>query len=398
MDLAPFGNAVGISDLLSWRECPGRMEFQMRRHVEGGDPPGATNWTNAYGSAIHGAIHLVTTQDLSNDEAIEVVWREFGGYLDPEHLGLLHDDIDCYRAGTPMGFELVAAEVDRKVPLFIHNGVQVYFRFKIDALYRKIDDHTVFYARDYKSSAHRRTQKEVDADLQMWSYNWGIHELYPECRSLLQAYEQLKFGTLKTGKSELQRKQMRAWLIKTVKAMMADDKMEPKQNQWCPYCPLVITCDQTKRATRYWRGMLAVMAPMTKEGRKTKIAFQAEGDELEEMMRSELPKMMQTRKHIEAVEKELKGLIQSLPSEERERLGWRLSDRKTKVIEPDGLRAVHGVVGDAFYETISMSRSAMDSVIGKPKKGEPLTPEQQAIRDAELERISTTTVVHDEAN
>ena len=390
------GMEIGISDILAWRECPTRAEFQVRRWTEGGDPPGSTNWTNAYGSAIHKAIHLVTTQDLSNDEAIDAVWGEFGGYLDPEHLGLLHDDINCYRAGIPIGFELVAAEANRRVPLFTHEGRMVYFRFMIDALYRRTDDHTVFYARDYKSSAHRKTQKEVDEDIQMWAYSYAVFSLYPECRSLLQAYEQLKFGTLKTGKSDLQRRQMRAWLIKTVKAMLADTTMEAKQNQFCPYCPLVITCDQTKRSTRYWRGMLAVMAPLTKEGRKVKVAFQAEGDELEQMMRDELPKMMQTRKHIEAVERELKTLIQSLPSEERERLGWRVSDRKSKVIEPDGLRAVHSAMGAAFYETISMSRTAVDHVIGKPKKGEALTPEQQAIKDVELERVSSSTVVHDD--
>lgn len=391
-------DSIGISDLLDYRECPQRMEHGMRRHTKLPDgtkdePPGATNWTNAYGSAIHDAIHLVETEGLTNEEAVSRVWPTYSGYLDPEDLAMLQEDLDAYRGDTPLGMVLVVAEMDVRVPLFMHEGRQIYFRFKLDALYRRIDNPTVFYHRDYKSSKHRKTQAEVDKDLQMWAYNWGIFELFPEAQSLIQSYEQLRFGNLTTSKNSEQRRQMKLWLIETVKAVLADEKMEPRQNEWCPWCPLVVTCDQTVRATRYWKGRLAALAPQVKEGRKTKIAFLDEGEDLERMIEEVLPDMIQTRKHLEAVEKALKDQIQRLPSEDRARLGWRLSDRKTKVLTPDGLRAFHEATGDSFYEMVNLARSSAESVIGKPGKGEPLPKPLQLLKDLELERVSSTTVV-----
>lgn len=385
-------DSIGISDLLDWRECPQRMAHGMRRHVtlpsgKKDEPPGHRNWTNAYGSAIHDAIHLVETLGLTNEEAVDRVWPEYGGFLNPEELAMLKEDMDAYRGDTPLGMELVAAEVDARVPLFVHEGRQVYFRFKIDALYRRTDDPTVFYQRDYKSSKHRKTQADVDSDLQMWAYNFGICELYPEAQSLLQSYEQLRFGNHLTSKNAGQRAQMKEWLQRTALAVLEDDTLEPKQNDWCPWCPLVVECDQTKRSTRYWKGRLAILAPLTKEGRRTKVAFADEGADLEEMMRDVLPPMIRSRKHMETVEKALKGLIEEMTVEQREELGWRLSDRKAKVLSPDGLRALHEIMGDSFYEAISVSRSALETVAGKD------SPAVETMRSVELEKVSSTALV-----
>ncbi len=781
VDLAPFNNQVGISDILNWRECPARMEHGMRRHVVLDDgatdePPGHTDWTNAYGSAVHGAIHLVETEQLSNEAAVDRVWPEFAGYLDPGDLALLKEDLDAYRGDTPPGMELVVAEKDVRVPLFVHNGVQIFFRFKLDALYRSVVEPTVFYHRDYKSSKHRRTQQDVDKDLQMWSYNWGIFTLWVECESLLQSYEQLRFNNLVTSKNREQRQQVKEWLIRTVKAMLADEEMKPKQNMFCPWCfpagtlivtdagllpieaveagqsvltgagrlmpvtatrarstrkalceivlsggtetirctpehkllvtrladidyldterlpksmrsempppgfwrlrgtgsgrwlaprgwrrewieadaltagdivwghlpperpqtltneelrilgwylaegdagarsvsfslhvnevayqkdietllaslfgatrlerritgnsyqvylhdhhaaawfrffggkgaankrihpvafapqtlmplllaawqgdghgpsskssqtsytsssrelvyqlqtilmgqgiagrvahreagqynnkaaqklgfreaayslvlsgvaaqgladffdiriksqatykapsvalvgpwvaqavitiekescaqgqkvydlqvqtdesfvlaqqvvahncPLVITCDQTVRSTDYWKGRLAVLAPATKEGRKTTLAL-PEGKKLEEVIKDVLPRMIESRKTMQAVEKKLKELIEDLPLEKREELGWRLADRKSNTFSPEGLRIIHEALGARFYEVITLSKTAVETVVGKQVKGEPLPPVLQVIENVQLKKVSSTTI------
>ncbi len=376
-------DSIGISDILGHRECAQRFELQMQRHVS--PYPGETDWKNAYGSAVHDAIHLVETQGMSNEDAVTQVWPTYSGHLDPEDLALLQEDLDKYRRDTPLGMELVAAEVDVKVPLFVHEGRQIYFRFKLDALYRRTDDHTVFYHRDYKSSKWRKTQKEVDKDPQMWAYNFGIHELYPECASLLQSYEQLRFGNLLTSKNDNQRREMKAWLIEEVKSVLADEAMSPKQNEWCPYCPLVATCDETVRANRLWKAKMAVLAPMTKEGRKTKIVLGAEGEELEEIIETELPSMIVTRKHLEAAEAAMRKLIEEMPSEARERLGWRIAERRSKTLPPEALRVLHEAMGDSFYEAISVTKTALEKVAGKP--------ELELARSMELEKVSSTGVV-----
>lgn len=376
------GNSIGISDLLNWRECPMRFAHGMQRHE--GHVPGETDWKNAYGSAIHDAIHAVE-EGATDQDAVTQVWPTYAAHLLPDDLALLRDDLSKYRGDTPLGYELVTAEADVRVPLFQIDGEWFYFRFKLDALYRRTDDPTSFYHRDYKSSKWPKSQADVDRDPQMWAYNFGIHELYPECVSLLQSYEQLRFGNLLTSKNEVQRAQMKVWLIETIKAALADEDLEPKQNDWCAYCPLVIACPETTRAAKVWRMKLAVIAPQTKEGRKTRIKLGDEGDEMEALIRDDLPVIVQTRKHLEAAEKAIKEVIEQMPSEERERLGWRVSERKLSYLPPQALQALHERLGDSFYEAITMSKTAVEKIAGKS--------ELDLARSLELRRVSSTSVV-----
>jgi hypothetical protein len=374
------------------------MENGMRRHITLPDgskdePPEHRNWTNAYGSAVHDAISYIENKDLTNQQAVEKAWKTWGPYLDPEDLALLKQDLDKYRGDTPLGMRLVTAEADVKVPLFIQDGVQYYFRFKVDALYQVIAEPTVFFFRDYKSSKHAKSDKEVHEDWQMSSYDWGIHELYPECQRLVISYEQLRFGNVITSRSDLQREQIRDWLIENVKAIIADGAMKPKINDFCRWCPLIMECSETERSTRYWRGTLAVLAPMTKEGRKTKIEFADEGDDFERLISNVLPRAIQVRKHLEMFEKELKSKLEAMPSSERERLGWKTEDRKTRKVTAEGLARIHEAVGPVFYNLVSLTKRNVDLWIGKPEKGKPLTPQLASIRNEELETISQTLVV-----
>lgn len=396
-------NSIGISDINDYRECPQRMAHGMRRHItlpprlqlepnEKDEPPGHTNWTNAYGSAIHHAMHLVTIGQ-SHQEAITESMSLYGIYLEPGDYELLSEDLDVFERRRHLGVETIASELEARVPLFVHEGEQIYFRFRLDLLQRLIANPSIFLHRDYKSSKHRKTPAEVHSDVQMWAYNMGIHELYPECERLLQDYDQLRFGVVPTSKNAAQRRQMKDWLIANVKIILADEVYKPKQNTFCRYCPLVVTCRETHRATRYWRGELAVLAPLTKEGRKVKVEFAEEGDELERIIRDELPVMQQTRKHIEHVEKLLKTLLEDMPEEERRRLGWRLQERKTRTITPDGLRELHELMGDTFYSLIGLSITRLEESVGKPKKGEPLPPELEVARNWTTTDVSGTNVL-----
>lgn len=393
VDLESFGWSIGISDILGWRECPQRFVFGMRRHTpmpermqltpgERDEPPESTNWTNAYGSAIHHAIHLVDTKGYSHSMAVASVMTEYGPWLTPEDVALLYEDLKVFESRRPLGVTLVASEQDVKVPLFIaDNGQQIYFRFKLDVLYKLIVNPSVFLHRDYKSSKWVKTQSEVHKDPQMWSYNWGIHDLYPECGRLLQTYDQLKFGELDTSKNDKQRDVVKLWLIENVKAIMADDVYKPKQNDFCRYCPMVVTCRETKRSTDFWKGKLALEAPLIREGRKTRIELAEEGDEIERLIEVELPRMIQARKHLEKVEEMLKEIIRNMPPDDVARLGWKLQRSTRRRLPAEGLREIHAMLGDVFYELIGMSQTTIDEFFGKPKKGEPVAPELEIVRN-----------------
>jgi PD-(D/E)XK nuclease superfamily len=396
-------DSIGISDILAYRECPQRFAYGMRRHVElpehlqvepgeKDEPPESTNWTNAYGLAIHAAIAEVV-RGAGHREAIDAALAQYGIHLTPADVALLSEDLKIYEARKPKSASLVAAERDLRVPLFIDDdGTQIYYRFRLDVLYRLDNYPDVFLHRDYKSSAHRKTAAEVHADVQLWSYNWAIHELWPECRRLFQEYDQLKFGVERTSKSPEQREQMRPWLIGQVRVILADETFKPRLNDFCPYCPLAVTCRETQRATRFWRGRLALVAPLGREGRKIKVQFRDEAQELEQVIR-ELPEMQKVRKHIQHVEDALKDVIVAMALEDRERVGWLVRERHSKTITPEGLRELHAMLGDAFYRLINLPIGRLEEFVGKPKKGDAPAPELKLARDWSVEQVSDSIIV-----
>src|SRR3954451_24221611 len=152
-------NEIGISDIIAYRECGQRMSWGMRRHMdlperfaaftgERDEPPESTNWTNAYGSAVHVALAAVEHDDASDEEAIDAAWAEYGRYLDPEDLELMRADIEKFRVRSqPQGYRVIAIEQEMRIPLFVHNGEQIYFRFKVDALYQHLQNDGLFLSR-----------------------------------------------------------------------------------------------------------------------------------------------------------------------------------------------------------------------------------------------------------
>jgi hypothetical protein len=404
MDLDLFDWSIGISDVLQWRDCPARFAYGMRRHVtlpphiqvapdEKDEPPESRNWTNVRGSAIHHAIHLVDKEGLSHDAAIEAAMSEYGAWLTIEDAALMREDLAIFERRRLLGVQLIASEADMRVPLFMYGDRQVFFRFKIDALYRLIAAPDVFVSVDYKSSKHRKTPAEVHSDLQQWLYNFGVHEYYPECRHLIQRYDQLRFGVEQTSKSPEQRAEAKDWLISQVKAIIADQTYAPKRNEWCRWCPMVTTCRETYRATKAARAELAISAPLTREGRKVKAVFIEDLEEFERLISDELPKLIEVRKHIEVVEKELKRVLEDMPIEERERLGWAVRERRSKELSADGLRALYEMMGEEFWQIITLSMTRFEEIVPKPGKGDPVPPQLQLIRDHQTETVSGSLVV-----
>lgn len=399
MNLEQYGWAIGISDILDYRECPERMAANMQRHLGAEEQ---VDWTNAYGSAIHMAIDWLskwekegnqfelgirTATELAKADAVTVAWERYGDYLDPEHLNMLTEDLEAWSKRAPQGFSLVQAEQDLRIPLFVYEGQQIYYRFKIDALYRSDENPKIFLMRDYKSSAHRKTDKEVHEDKQMTAYNLGVHEYYPECGHLIQLYEQLRFGTVTTSRTQTDREVFKQWMIRNVTKILRDETIKPKINDFCRWCPKVMECDTVRKAPKYWKGTMAVLAPKTTVGRRVTLEFLDELEDLEELVKDVLPSAIQARGHIGMFEERLKQLLRDMPSEKRKELGWRLSESKGKKIPPDGLKRIHEIAGDAFYELITLS-------IAEVKR---LFPNDQlaingAIQEEQLETVTNSMV------
>lgn len=357
------GNQVGISDINTYRDCPVRFEYAIRRWTEGSEPPERKHPDIMYGSAIHHAIHLAEEEVLTDEEAVQRAFDEYSAYLDPEDMRRLEEDLATYRRRDYKGVRTVANETEVRVPLFVVGGETIYFRGKLDRVYERVDSPGAFIHIDYKSSKWRKTEKEVHEDVQMWAYNMAIFEWWPECKSLTQIYDQLMYGAVPTRKSAAQRAQMKVWLERQVRAILNNQDPEPKFNDWCPYCPLLPDCPEPKRTAEFAAARIHALAPPDESGGKLVL-----DPDLMDLYVSELPTLQTAKKAIEEFEAKVKAAIKDMPEAVRAYHGYRLGGRKTKAWTPEALRRAHEIMGDEFYALVKMTQGRIKEYLGGDKE------------------------------
>lgn len=328
-------DSIGITDIRSWRECGRRMHFGMRRHTEEGEHPEAKSPSTAYGSAFHDAVDYQARHDSSLEDACQVAFDLHGQWLDPAHLERMKVDLETYLERDHVGVRTVGVEVEVKIPLLIHNGRQIYFRGKIDRLYQSLVDPRLFIHVDYKTSAHPRSAADVHEDIQMWAYNWAIHEVYPECERLVQEYDQLSFGVLTTGKNDEQRDQIRDWIIAEATAILNDEDygedglLQPKINDWCGYCALAESCTVVAQATDFAKARIDALTPTRKEGRKEVIDLEIE--RVDEYV-AQLEEVRLSLKILGRFEDGVKAMLKDMPEARRTDYGYKVQSRNVDVM------------------------------------------------------------------
>lgn len=366
--------AVGISDLLAHRECPRRAAYGARRHQgdetqdhELGTPEAGmpATW---YGSMLHEAIDAI--EDGHTDEAaIELAWRRWGSRLEPTDLTLLHEDLAKFHERDFQGVRTVLAEGEIRVPLTtMPDGRPIYFRGRIDRLYELLAEPGHFIHEDYKSSKWQKNQDEVDADLQLWSYNFLVHEYYPECVELEQWLNQFRGGMVSTRKSEEQRAQIREWLEIEARAYFAEhDLMDdglpaPRFNQWCPWCPILESCQIIPRLSDWALSRIALLRPEDAEEHEAVL----QATPMEEYI-AQYDDVQTAIKTLERYQESVKQLVREAPEEERGRLGFRLTERRESVLTMQAREALYERLGHRrFLELVSMSQKRLQS-IGDPE-------------------------------
>jgi hypothetical protein len=392
MDLP--GNAIGITDIQGHRDCPRRFDFGMVRHTEAGELPEAESSNNAYGSAIHEVIHLIE-EGATDEAAIQHAFNRYGRWLEPEDLDRLKKDIETYHQRDYLGVRTMAAEQDFRVPLMKwrcpqcqgsgesgdvvvfgdenatencemcggEGEVTIYYRFKVDRLYQRLDDPGAFLHIDYKSSKWPRTQKEVDEDTQLWSYNWAIHEIWPEVERLEQVYDQLLHGPLYTRKSAERRAEIKEWLIKQATAILendergADGRLKPRFNMWCAYCEILTDCEVIPRLSDWAQSRI--------KAEREAVAGLDLGDTLvsaDDLSRftTLLKPAGDGRKALEAYEETVKDVLRTLPTSTRQELGYRLSNRSRDTWDPEALRAAQGLLGEPFFDLVTLAKKRLE--------------------------------------
>lgn len=351
------GNAIGPTDIQAYRDCPRRFAFGMQRHTDAGEHPESQSAHTAYGSAFHEAVAYAEQHDADDREAIQRAFDLYAKWLDPEDLARLEKDLQTYRERDYIGVRTIAVEQELRIPLFTHEGETIYLRTRIDRLYQRLDNPSVFIHVDYKSSRWPKSKAEIDADRQLWLTNLIVHDVFPECERLIQGYDQLNFGVITTRKTEAQREQIRAWATHQIKAILNDETLAPKKNRWCPWCPIMESCPIVREFTEYATAEIAALAPERKEGRKTVLELDAE---LYDTYVEQLDDVGLALKVLKRFDESVRGVLREMPSSEQHRLGYELRDRTKTVWPPPALRAAHEVLGDAFYEVVGLTKTAVE--------------------------------------
>lgn len=351
-------NAIGPTDIQSYRDCPRRFAFGMNRHTEAGEHPEAQGAATAYGSAIHEAIAFAEAKDATDTQAVQRAFDLYARWLDPEDLERMKNDLRTYRDRDYLGVRTVAVEKEMRVPLFELDGQTYYLRTRIDRLYQRIDNPGVFVHVDYKSSRHPKTQAEVDEDRQFWLTNFIVHEVYPECETLVQVYDALNFGALRVRpKSDEERELIREWAIHQITAIVADESLRATKNQWCPWCPIMESCPVIGRLTHYAMGEIAALAPAEKVGRKTVVNLDPA---IFEVYVEQLDDVGLALKVLKRFDESVRGTIKDMPATRQGELGYETRGRMKTSWPPEALRAAHEVLGDEFYEAIGLTKTAVE--------------------------------------
>jgi hypothetical protein len=349
-------SAVGPTDIQAYRDCPRRFAFGMRRHTEAGEHPEAQGPSTAYGSAVHRALEIAESSDATDVEAVQAAFDEYAKWLDPPDLERLRTDLRTYRERDYLGVRTVAVETELRVPLFAHDGTMIHLRTRIDRLYQRLDNPAVFIHVDYKSSRWPKSQQEVDEDRQLWLTNLIVHEVYPECETLVQAYDQLNYGVLTTRKSEAQRGLVRDWAIHQITTILGDDELPAKKNRWCPWCPIMESCPIVPELTAYALAEVATLAPPEKVGRKTVLNLDPD---LYEVYVEALEDVNLAQKVLKRFDDSVRGVVKELPDARQRELGFETRPRTRTNWPPEALRAAHEVLGEDFYEVVGLTKTAV---------------------------------------
>lgn len=368
--------SVGISDLLAYRDCPRRAAYGARRHTGEGTQdqaarnPEAGSHATAYGSAIHDAIAGLE-DGLTDKEVIALAWGTWGSLLDAEDLALMHEDLLKFHERDFKNVRTVLVEGEIKVPLcMLDDGRRVWFRAKIDRLYERLDAPGQFIHVDYKSSKWRKDQDDVDADPQMWAYNWIVSEYFPECEDLNQWYDQLRHGMVPTSKTDEQRLEIRDWLEIEARAYFADDipvmddgLPKPRFNMWCPWCSILESCSIVPELTDWALTRIEALNPAQMRTAATDPAWEDGEPRTPIDTYIEQAELAKTAiKTLETYVKSVNGVLKAMPSSDRERAGYRLSERTYKTFSPQAMEALAERVGPQFLTLVNVTQKSLEGI------------------------------------
>ena len=393
-------NSLGVSDAKQFMECPKLFYRNMARHLR---PEGApddsliaqNSEVLSYGSAVHdAALIVVKNPDVYLDDAVDAAWAKWAPYLQPEHHAEMREDVKVVIDRTieaQENLELVCAEEDWKFPVFVgrpqgdamldeEEGEWYYYRFRIDALYRRKDDPTHYIIRDFKTVRRERWQSDIDEDMQFTAYDYGVRQALGDgVENVTLWYDQLKFGEVFSSRTDSDRMKFEEYIQSTIKAVLdmpAEEVMDTfKLNQFCGWCPLLTSCgvvDYANDLAAYEIGMMSKADP-------SKVP-----DITPYIERYELSK--KAVKALDEYNTRMSDFLKNNPG----RHGETIYVKSTVNTPKWDARDVYGIVGDQLLDNLPLvSKKAISEYLNDPDFSEQLT---KAIRSGGYEKLTARPV------
>jgi hypothetical protein len=117
------------------------------------------------------------------------------------------------------------------------------------------------------------------------------------------------------------------------------------------------SCPVVGELTAYATGELAALAPAETVGRKTVVNLDPA---IFEVYVEQLDDVALALKVLRRFDESVRGVIKEMPKTRQEALGYETKGRTKTSWPPEALRAAHEVLGDEFYETVNLTKTAVE--------------------------------------
>lgn len=343
----------GSLELVAGYDEPGCPLFYEAKYVKGSIPGGDTSWQREYGIAVHEAIAKFEEGATTPEDALKAVW--------PPGLGVDRFSeavTDLTRLVERLGTatHTVAAEEDLTCPLYtdpdygpVRLGGRI-DRVAIDG----VNPHIIYFD-DYKTDRRPPSYKNLERWFQGFWYgalvraNAGrwIADDQVDRVEVVGRYEAVKWYGLNRAFSNDDLDLFMAWAESLARRILRDKKAKPVLNPGCAWCPIRHDCPEWKKLPGIGVGLLERLAKTTLE---TRVPVMEEAADV--------------RKKLEAQEEDiteaLRERILRSGSFEVDGQSWTLADAVRRYADP---QAVHRIMGDEFYDAVSVTLGKVDDWI-----------------------------------
>jgi hypothetical protein len=144
-----------------------------------------------------------------------------------------------------------------------------------------------------------------------------------------------------------------------------DGLLEPRFNDWCPWCPIMESCKVIPQLTDFAQRRIALLSPHVVS--VAKVGLDATGIET---YVKQLDSVGTAAKVLDRYEKSVKDLIRSLPTSEQQVLGWTVSDRRSPTADEQAVREAADLLGDDFFRLAQFTKRRLDSLFDDDPRAE----------------------------